>query len=590
MVCSPANAENVPRRVLFLHSYNYTLPGTTLIAEGARKRLVEKSAESIEVDAVYLDAARYVEPEQETVMATFLRDRYAKRRPDVIVPIGPDALAFTVGHRDEFAPAVPVVFAAISRATYQSQNLPPDVTGHIIDLELLFDRTLALAENLQPDARRLYVIAGSALVDVRWQAIARKLIGERERQFDTTYLFGLAYPELIDEVSRIPPDAIVIYLNVLRDSAGKTFVSGELAAELSGLSAAPVYSPYAYPLKGPLGGFYEQTEAMGSTAADIVLEILAGKDPASIVPRTNPNLGYRVDFKAMERWGLSETNLPPGTVVLDKPPSLWELYRWYVVAAASLIALQAILIAGLLFQRRRRRLAEADIRLKESALRVSYEQVRELNGQLITAQEEERGRIARELHDDVGQRLASLSIGLSSLKRHAAAADRGIGDGLSQLQKEAVCLAKDLRDLSHELHPGVLQHVGLPAALRARCEEISAESRVEIGFDVADGWSETPDEISLCLYRVAQEALRNMVTHANAATGHVSLGRRNGHVEMQIADDGRGFDANGSASHKGLGLLSMRERVRMLGGSLDIRSSAGAGTVAVVSIPAGDAR
>jgi two-component system sensor histidine kinase UhpB len=161
--------------------------------------------------------------------------------------------------------------------------------------------------------------------------------------------------------------------------------------------------------------------------------------------------------------------------------------------------MQTLLIAGLVVQRRRRQAAEASTRAKESALRVSYEQVRRLNGQLIDAQEEERARIARELHDDVGQRIASLSIGLSGLKRRVTATDEAVRSELSELQRNAVGLAKDLRDLSHELHPGVLQHIGLPEALRARCEEIGAESNIKIQVDVADEWSEVADEITLCL-------------------------------------------------------------------------------------------
>src|SRR5262249_30184057 len=155
----------------------------------------------------------------------------------------------------------------------------------------------------------------------------------------------------------------------------------------------------------------------GRTAGDIALEILAGKDPASIPPRTSSEAAYRVDYQAMQRWGLSESNLPPGSVVLFKEPGVWKLYHRYIIGAGSLIVLQSVLIAALIVQRSRRWAAEQDNRSKESALRTSYEQLRYLAGRLIHAQDEERRRIARELHDDVGQRVASLSIGLSSLRR-----------------------------------------------------------------------------------------------------------------------------------------------------------------------------
>jgi len=587
---SSAGAEEIPWRVLILHAYNYTLPALTLATDGARTRLFERSPRKIELDAVYLDLARYAEPEQEMLMAKFLRDRYASRQPDVVIAAGADALPFITRHRDGFAPGVPVVFLGVSITSYQALRPPPDVTGHVIDLDLILDRTLGLAERLQPDAHRLFFVAGSATVDRRWQLIARRIAERRQRRFDVTYLFDLSYDALMAEISRVPRDSVVVFLSFLRDGAGNALPPGEVATTLSKLSPAPVYSPYEHPLKGPVGGYVETFASMGSTAADIVLEVLGGKDPATIPPRPNPDIGYRVDDKALQRWGLSERNLPPGTIVTDREPGLWELYRGYVIVALSLIALQAVLIAALLMQARRRRAAEASILAKESALRVSYEQVRELNTRLVNAQEEERARIARELHDDVGQRVASLSIGLSGLKRRPAVTDEAVRDELSELQHKAVDLAKGLRDLSHQLHPGVLQHVGLAEALRTRCEEISVRSNINLELEVANDWSEVTDEVALCLYRVAQEALQNIVKHSNATSGRISLARHDGRVVMRVADEGRGLAAGPSNGHQGIGLISMRERVQMLGGSFEMRSSANAGTVAVVSIPTGEQR
>ncbi|MGV7213504.1 histidine kinase [Bradyrhizobium sp. UFLA05-112] len=361
----------------------------------------------------------------------------------------------------------------------------------------------------------------------------------------------------------------------------------EVAAQLIKSSSAPIYAPYPYPVRGFIGGFSESYEAMGRTAGDIAREILAGKDPTSIPPRTSSEAAYRVDYQAMQRWGLSESNLPPGSVVLFKAPGAWELYHRYIIGAGSLIVLQSLLIAALIAQRSRRWAAEQDNRSKESALRTSYEQLRYLAGRLIHAQDEERRRIARELHDDVGQRVASLSIGLSSLRRRLPGSQEPIRAELSQLQRLTVDLAEDMRDLSHGLHQGVLEHAGLPEALRERCEEIARDSNTSIDLDVAEGCTAVRDDVKLCLYRVAQEALRNIAKHAHARTGRISVAREDGQIVMRIADDGDGFDADASGSQCGLGLLSMRERVRMLGGTFEIKSAPKAGTVATICIPAG---
>ncbi|MCP3469505.1 histidine kinase [Bradyrhizobium sp. CCGUVB1N3] len=584
---SPSYADEAAKHILILHSYNYTFPATSMASDGARGRLLERSPQKIELDAEYLDLARFAEPGHEALMAGFLRDRYAHRRPDVVMVIGGDALPFVIRHRDDFAPHVPVVFLGVSKPGYAVAGPPPDVTGHIVDLAANLNATIALAERLQPDASRLFIIAGSGLVDRRWQPIARTVVEARGGKLDTTYLFDLRYDEVIAKVTQIPSDAIVILLSMFRDGGGKALMPSEVAAQLIKSSSAPVYAPYPYPVRGFIGGFSESYEAMGRTAGDIALEILAGKDPASIPPRTSSEAAYRVDYQAMHRWGLSEDNLPPGSVVLFKEPGVWELYHRYIIGAGSLIVLQSVLIAALIVQRSRRWAAEQDNRSKESALRTSYEQLRYLAGRLIHAQDEERQRIARELHDDVGQRVASLSIGLSSLRRRLPDSPDTTRAELARLQRMTVDLAEDMRDLSHGLHQGVLEHAGLPEALRERCEEITRGSNTSIDLDVAEGCTEVRDDVKLCLYRVAQEALRNIAKHAHARTGRISVAREDGQIVMKIADDGEGFDANASGSQCGLGLLSMRERVRMLGGTFEIKSAPQAGTIATICIPAG---
>jgi PAS domain S-box-containing protein len=302
-------------------------------------------------------------------MATFLRDRYAQRRPDVIMIVSGLALPFVVKHRDSFAPKVPVVFIGASSTTYQGSRPPPDITGHIIDLEANFDTTLRLAERLQPDARRLVVIAGSAPIDRNWQGIARKVVESRERKFETTWLFELPFDALADAVAKIPRDAIVIALPVFRDGAGKSFVPVEVSNRLAGLSPAPVYTPYVDHLgRGIVGAASETFAGMGRTAADVALEILNGKDPAAVPPRPDPERGPRVDYRALQRFSLSERNLPPGTVVLHKPPGIWEEHSDLVLAALLAFALQSVVLGILLVHRRRRRHAEQLLRESEERM------------------------------------------------------------------------------------------------------------------------------------------------------------------------------------------------------------------------------
>jgi two-component system sensor histidine kinase UhpB len=247
----------------------------------------------------------------------------------------------------------------------------------------------------------------------------------------------------------------------------------------------------------------------------------------------------------------------------------------------SLVALQTLLIGILVVNRASRRRAEV-------ALRDSYARIRDLAGRLIHAQEVERASIARDLHDDVGQRVASFSIALGTLKRRLDGADDVVRADLASLQRETIALSKDLRLLSHELHPGLLQQLGLVEALRARCDELQAEAGLAVEFDVEPELGVVSDEISLCLYRVAQEALRNVVSHAQAQSARLSLVRHDGQLSLHVSDDGCGFSGGEVLPHRGLGLVSLEERVRMLDGTFTIDSSDRSGTTVSVTIPCDD--
>ena len=352
-----------------LHAFNYTFPATTLIADGARKRLLERSPQPLEIDADFLDLARNTDAEYESRIAMFLRAKYEKRPPDVVITLGSAALPFIVRHRDDFAPNAPVVFTAISPQNYGASRLPPNVTGIITEFNL--DKTLALAERLQPEASRLFVIAGSGAVDRLWQSTARKTIENRQRKFEVTYLFERSYANLVEEVSKIPRDSIVMLLTVFADSEGNAFVPAQVAGSLSAVSPAPLYAPYdTYIGNGIVGGFVETFESVGVRAADMALQILAGKDPATIAPQTNPGQAYRVDHRAMARWKLQESKLPPDTAVLFKEPTILTEHRGAVVAAILIVALQSLIVAALLFQRRRR--LRAENLLRESEERMTF--------------------------------------------------------------------------------------------------------------------------------------------------------------------------------------------------------------------------
>jgi two-component system sensor histidine kinase UhpB len=218
----------------------------------------------------------------------------------------------------------------------------------------------------------------------------------------------------------------------------------------------------------------------------------------------------------------------------------------------------------------------------EAALRASNFENKELAGRLIAAQETERARIARQLHDDINQQLAAFSIALSNLKRRLPQAASGAQGDVASLQQQTIRLTEEIRNLSHELHPAVLQYAGLKTALKRSCDEFGILHGIDVTLRTEGNLEGVQAEIALCLYRVAQEALHNIAAHAHARRAQVALSRSSAELELTVSDDGRGFDPK---KGRGLGLLSIDERVRLVRGRWRIRSRPQSGTQMHVCVP-----
>ncbi len=238
-----------------------------------------------------------------------------------------------------------------------------------------------------------------------------------------------------------------------------------------------------------------------------------------------------------------------------------------------------------------RKQAEAELLENEAALRKSFEQNRDLAGRLIAAQEAERTRIARDLHDDVSQQLAALAIALSGVRRRINQNETGrdLDEALTMLQHSTVTLAQDIRSLSHQLHPGVLQHAGLVAALKAHCAEFQRLQGVAVTFGADDGIDTVTSDVALCFYRVTQEALTNTARHARARSVQVQLTRQPDSIRLAVEDDGVGFEPT-RRRNGGLGLRSIDERVRVAKGTFALESQPGRGTRLTIQIPLSAAR
>lgn len=233
-----------------------------------------------------------------------------------------------------------------------------------------------------------------------------------------------------------------------------------------------------------------------------------------------------------------------------------------------------------------RREAEAALRTNEAALKASHEQLQALTGRLLEAEERERRRLSRELHDDLNQKLAVLAVDLGALGRALrTSGSEEVERELRDMQTRIVRISDEVRTMAYQLHPSVLDHLGLAVALRSYCAEFAKREDMVVKFHHRNVNGFVTPEIASCIYRITQEALRNIAKHANTNRASVSLVRSATRVTLKIRDWGAGFRTDVVRLRPSLGLTSMTERARQIGGELTIESSPGSGTTLTVHLP-----
>ena len=221
----------------------------------------------------------------------------------------------------------------------------------------------------------------------------------------------------------------------------------------------------------------------------------------------------------------------------------------------------------------------------EMALHRSQQKLQVLTTRLMEAQEAENKYLARELHDDFSQRLAVLGMEIAALAQRTTGSSEELGGRLLAITAQIGTLSKEIHRICRRLHPAILDDLGLAAALKNECAAFTEQYGIPIDFDPDDIPRVLPGDISLCLYRIAQECLRNSGKHARAAKVRLALGASGDEIAMEIADDGEGFDLENVKGKGGLGLISMEERVRLVNGTFSIRSQPGKGTYVNVRLP-----
>jgi len=642
----------------------------------------------------FMETQRLEDLGYETSLSQALGDMYGKVKLDLLIVAAYPALRFALTHRDVIFPGVSIVFCYVHEGRVNHQKLPPGVTGVLATVDV--HGSLDLAFRLSPDTKNVVLITGTSEFERYWLGIFHNEFRPYQNKVNLIEMIGLPTDRLMQQVSTRPPHTAVFFQVSPKFSTQPAVGTYELLATMG--QHFPTYCIFAMLCldHGGIGGSYSYDNVQVEKTAEAAGRILAGEKAENIPVAHDSGARVEVDWRQLRRWNIPESILPRGSIVLYRGPTVWRRYAYFILGAVAVILLQTMLIAGLMWERTKKRKSEMNLREGEERFRImadttpaliwmsdregriiylnkkileftgadleairsgawvnhvhpddlaevlaanaraqdrrtsfskeyrlrrrdgvyrwmldvgaprfntngsfagfigsatdisdqkaAQEGLEKLGGRLIEAQEKERRFIARELHDDICQRLAVLSLEIEQATQNT---DR---ERMQEIWQHCSDITGDVQALSHELHSSMLDFLGLVAAVQSFCREFSLRQDVSVAFTQENVPPFLSREVSLCLFRVVQEALHNAVKYSGVNHFEVHLRGSQNRVEVEIRDDGVGFDVEHAKTNGGLGLISMLERVHLVNGAITFESKPNRGTNVRANVPLVTAR
>jgi signal transduction histidine kinase len=568
-------AASEPKRVLLLDSFGRDFAPWNEYATDIRAELLRQSPEPIDLYEASLATARFAGDQQEGPFVDYLRALFADHQLDLAITLGAPAAGFIQRYRQQLFPSTPMLYTAVEQRRVPVAGLTNNDTAVAITIDFV-----GVIENILrvlPETKNIAVVIGNSPIEKYWLEQVRDAVQPISGRVTFTYFNNLSFDEMLRRVAALPPRSAIFFGLLSVDAAGVPHEEMSALTSLHAVAKAPMFSYVdGYFGHGIVGGPLISVPDVSRQAANVAVRILQGEAPNSI---KTPAIGFgetRFDWRELQRWGISEARLPPGSIVEFRVPTALEQYKWYIVAVAVLCVVQAIFIVVLLLNRRRLEREHVERQRAEGT-------AREFSRRLISAQEDERSRLARELHDDVTQRLALLAIDAG---RAARTAGNGKTDEtMSAMRQDLTKLSEDVHALSYRLHPSILDDLGLIEALKNEAERFSRSESVPVDLKVDENSVVPTGQIALGLFRIAQEALQNVGRHARAGRVMMSLRQFDDGFEFCVRDDGIGFEPTVHRERPSLGLASMQQRIYLLGGELNVESSPGHGTMVLAWVP-----
>ena len=362
------DVKEVRRVLIFNDLGSISSPGFAFIDQAIFAGL-EKSPYQIEFYSENLETTLFSDQDSQRRFREWYVRKYRDRKPDVIIAAGRGSLKFMIDWHEAGFPNTPVVFCGSEESMID--ELKPD--SHFTGVWAVAqpEMTLKAALQLQPGTKHVVVVGGVGEFDRNDEAIVKKSLSSYESKLEFTYLTDLTMPTLLERLKHLPSKTVVIHTSIMEDAAGARFIDASQSVPMVvGAANAPVFVLDDVDLgRGTVGGNVLSWAGTGQTAAAMALKILNGESPESISIVKSANV-YMFDWRALRRWGFKESNLPPGSVLLYRQPSAWELYKVYIIGSISLILVEALLIFGLLWRQRARKV-EAELAITNERLRLA---------------------------------------------------------------------------------------------------------------------------------------------------------------------------------------------------------------------------
>ncbi len=696
----------VKKRILLVNSYHRGTSWTDSVVNGINSEL-SAGGKDIELYSEYMDTKRYFDEEYFQKLFEIYQYKFSKIPFDAVIVSDNNALDFMRRYHRKLFPDTPLVFCGINNFSTSILEGHPLFTGVVEEIDIR--STLEIALKLHPDVTRIISINDTTTTGIAVKNEVLKIVPLFEGRVDFEFFENFDIAELKEKVWKLPRDSIILFSGVTRDRSGQFFAYEESIAHIYSESSVPIYSFWdTYLGKGIVGGMLTNGYDQGKAAAQIAIRILEGEAVQTIpVVRDSPN-SYMFDYQQLKLFGVSQSDLPGGSIIINKPDTLYSRYKTLVQTTLFTIIALILTIVVLLtltsyrkkmlrvlrdseeryrdlyenapdmyhsvnkegiitecnetgarmlgyrkeeiigrplsdflteearkihekeFPRLKNKRAHFDLerefirkdrstftaslnittevdnkgdllktktiardlteRRRLEELQRSRAQLQSLSAYLESAREEEKKRIARQIHDELGHALTTLSLDLSWLNNRLSSVSNSLDTHSLMERTHAMAdlidsTVQTVQRISSELIPGVLDHLGLAEAIKWQIDKFRERTEIRYDIIIHDEKSRLDQRSAIAVFRIFQETLTNIIRHAEATEVKVILKEDNEFLTLEIQDNGKGIPEDQISSPESVGLIGIRERARILGGSAVISGSSAEGTRVKVHIP-----